>query len=101
MNRMAFKEELTLVDLVDPGDALGEHRFAGAVVPTECCDLPCIEVQVDVGQRLHRPEMLVDAACLEKGVFSHGRLLDHLRHTLTASTAESRPRHPSGGAFLI
>jgi hypothetical protein len=65
LNWAAFPEELTMIDLVNAGDALGEDRLARAVVPHERGDLSSRQIEVDVVQRLDRTKVLLDAAELE------------------------------------
>jgi regulator of protease activity HflC (stomatin/prohibitin superfamily) len=50
------------VGLVNPGHALDEDRLAGSVVAAQRGDLGGGHVQVNVGQRLDRPEALAYAA---------------------------------------
>ena len=57
---------------VDAGDALDQRRLAGAVVADERHDLAVAHLEVDVGERLHRPERLRDAAELEDRRLAHG-----------------------------
>ena len=49
-----------------PADALDQRRLAGAVVADERHHLAVPNLEVDVGQRLHRAERLGDAAKLEE-----------------------------------
>jgi len=56
---MTLPEVLALVGVVDPGDAFGEHRLAGAVVTAERGHLTGRKLEVDVVQRLDGAEMLV------------------------------------------
>ena len=100
MSRVVLPDDLTMVDLIDPGDALGENGFAGAIVPTERGHLAGIKVQVHVGQCLHRAKVLADAAGLEEGLPGR-RVFDHLRHAFTLSREETRRRRVGGGALLI
>ena len=60
------QQDLPAVGGVDAADALDEHRLAGAVVAGQGGDLPGRHDQVDVGQGLHRAEVLVQAAQLEQ-----------------------------------
>jgi hypothetical protein len=62
---VAVEEDLAGVDRVDPRDALDQRRLAGAVVTDERHDLAGADLEVDVIERLHRPEGLRDAAQLE------------------------------------
>ena len=68
---LAVEEDLTRVVAVDPGDALDERRLAGAVVADERHDLTRAHLEVDVGQRLHRPERLREVADLEEWCVAH------------------------------
>ena len=61
VHRVALEEDLPVVDLMDAGDAAGEHRLAGAVVTAEPGDLSGGEVEVHLVERLDRTEVLVDA----------------------------------------
>ena len=61
-NRLSVPEDLPALRSVDPGDALDHHRLAGPVVADERGHLACPYVQVHVDERLHRPEVLRDAA---------------------------------------
>ena len=48
------------VGRVDPGDALDQHRLARAVVAGQRGHLAGRDVEIDVDERLHRAEVLVD-----------------------------------------
>ena len=50
-----------------PRDGLDQRRLARAVVADERDDLACVQLEVDVRERLHRAEALGDAAQLEQG----------------------------------
>src|ERR1700694_4826107 len=82
MNLAALPEELTVVDLVDAADAFGEDRLTGAVIAAQGGDLSSIEVQVHLGQGLHRAKMLVDAPGFEPWL-GRWRVVDHLPHRFT------------------
>jgi hypothetical protein len=60
-----LEEDLAAVRGVDAGHALDQGRFARAVVTDERHDLSLAHLEVDVGERLYRPERLRDAAELE------------------------------------
>src|SRR5215472_1906009 len=83
LDGMTLPVQLPVVGLVDARDALGEDRLAGAVVPAETRHLARRQVQVDGGQRLHRAEVLVQAAHPEQGlgrvVVSHGSMAPRRR----------------------
>jgi hypothetical protein len=51
-----------MIRLVDSGDALDKHRLASAIISAEGGYLARRDVQIDLEQRLHRPEVLVDPA---------------------------------------
>jgi hypothetical protein len=55
-----------MIDLIDPGDAFGEDRFAGPVVSSQRGYLPGVEVQVDLRERLHGTKVLVDPSSFEE-----------------------------------
>jgi len=65
---------------VDAGEDLDERRLAGAVVADERDDLARVHVEVDVGERGDRAEMLRDPLEAEHE-FARGRLslqrIDH------------------------
>ena len=68
-----------MVGLVDAGDAAGEHRLAGAVVAAQRGDLAGGEIEVDLIQRLHRTEVLVQAAHGQEGLAAcHDGRLAHV-----------------------
>ena len=67
VDRSPLEVDLTMVRLVHAGDAAGEHRLPGAVVPAEAGHLARGQVQVHPVERLHRPEVLVDAPQLQQG----------------------------------
>ena len=58
----------------DAGDGLDQRRLAGAVVADEGDDLAGVDVEVDVLERLHRPEALGDPAQLQEGTGAGRRL---------------------------
>jgi hypothetical protein len=60
-HRLALPVDLAAVRRVDAGDALDEHRLAGAVVADEGGHLARPHVEVHVDERLHRAEALGDA----------------------------------------
>ena len=70
---VAFEANLTLVERVDPGDPLDQRGLAGAVVADERHDLTAADLEVDVVQRLHRPEGLRDPGAGEQRFTSHRR----------------------------
>src|SRR5262249_2579653 len=65
--RSPLEVDLTMVRLVHAGDAAGEHRLPGTVVPTQTGHLARRQVQVHPVERLHRPEVLVDAPQPQQG----------------------------------
>ena len=107
---LAVEEDLAAVDRVDAGDALDQRRLAGAVVADERHDLAVAHLEVDVVERLHRAEVLRDAAQLERrgGGGAHARFLPRLRarpaarpHRETASycsTSCTRRRRPGSSS---
>ena len=60
VDRVTLPQELAVVGLVDAGNALGQHRLAGAVVAAQRGDLAGREVEVDVVQGLDGAEVLVE-----------------------------------------
>jgi hypothetical protein len=48
-------------------DAFHQHRFAAPLSPQSAVTLPRGTSRVDAGQRLHRAEVLLDAAELKEG----------------------------------
>jgi hypothetical protein len=77
---VTFPEDLALVRLVYPGDAFGEHGLARPVVPAQGSDLPGGKLEVDVVQRLHRSEMLVQPLQPQQGFACRTLLGDGSRH---------------------
>src|SRR5579871_2243875 len=65
--RPPLEVDLAMVGLVHAGDAAGEHRLPGTVVPTQAGHLARRQVQVHPVERLHRPEVLVDAPQPQQG----------------------------------
>ena len=65
-NRRAVEEDLAAVGRVDPGDTLDQRRLAGAVVADERHHLACPHLEVDIGERMHRAEVLRYPAKLEQ-----------------------------------
>src|SRR5579859_2357796 len=61
-----LEEDLTVVRLVHAGDGAGEHRLPGTVVPAQAGHQARGQVQVHPVERLHRPEVLVDAPQLQQ-----------------------------------
>ena len=68
--RLPFQRISPRVGRVDAGDALDQHRLAGAVVADERGDLPGGDVEVDVRERLHGAEALADARAAESSAAS-------------------------------
>ena len=89
MDRISFPEDLSVVGLVDPGDALCEHGLPGAVVAAQRGHLAIRKVEVDVVERLHGSEVLVELPYLEQHSVCRARLGDGSRHvTAIISTLE-------------
>ena len=65
-DRLAVEEDLAAVGVVDAGDALDQRRLAGAVVADERHHLAGAHLEVDVGERLDRAEVLRHSAKLEE-----------------------------------
>ncbi len=65
-DRLAVEDDLAAVGRVDAGDALDQRRLAGAVVADEGHHLTRPHLEVDVGERMHRAEVLRYAAKLEQ-----------------------------------
>ena len=61
----ALPQERAFVGSVDAADQLDERRLAGAVVADQRDDLAGVDVELDVGQRLDRPEAFADPTQLE------------------------------------
>src|SRR5207244_2342367 len=101
LDRPAFPQELAVVDLVDPGDALRQDRLAGPVVPHQRGRLSGRQVEVDVIEGLDRTEVLLDAPQREEGPRSGGRVFGHLRHAFTLAREERGRRRAGGGAIVI
>ena len=101
LDRPAFPQELAVVDLVDPGDALRQDRLAGPVVPHQRGSLSGRQVEVDVIEGLDRTEVLLDAPQREEGPRSGGRVFGHLRHAFTLAREERGRRRAGGGAIVI
>src|SRR5437879_13786842 len=80
MDWISFPEDLSVVGLVDPGDALCEHGLPGAVVAAQRGHLAIRKVEVDVVERLHGSEMLVELPYLEQRSVSRTQLGDGSRH---------------------
>src|SRR5439155_26418743 len=72
LNGAPVEEDLAAVRAVDAGHALDQGRLARAVVADECHDLSVAHLEVDIGERLHRPERLRDTAELEDRRLAHG-----------------------------
>ena len=66
VHRTTLEEDLPVVGLVHTGDAAGQHRLAGTVVPAQPGDLAGGQIQVHLVQRLDRAEVLVDAPQLQE-----------------------------------
>ena len=66
LDRLALEEDLAAVGGMRAGDALDERRLARAVVADERHHLAAADLEVDVGERLHRPEGLRDVPELEE-----------------------------------
>src|SRR5579859_1200589 len=65
--RFPLEEDLAVVRLVRAGNSAGEHRFPGPVVPAQAGHVTRVQIQVHPVERLHRPEVLVDAPHAEQG----------------------------------
>src|SRR5215470_4210723 len=94
-----LEEDLTMVRLVRAGDTAGEHRLPGTVVPAEAGHLARGQIQVHPVERLHWPEVLVDAPQLQQG-FRHVpgsarafRGLVHLSHVSLPAPSPVRGQH--------
>ena len=68
VGRLPGDEDLAGVALIGAGQDLHQRRLAGRVVADEAEDLAGIEHEVDVAQRLHGAERLLDAAHLDDGL---------------------------------
>ena len=71
---LAVEQVLALVAGLDPGDRLDQRRLAGAVVADERDDLTGVDLEVDVGERLHGAEALRHSLGLEERAH-RGRVL--------------------------
>ncbi len=94
-DRLALEEDLAAVGGVRAGDGLHERGLARAVVADERHHLAAPDLEVDVGERLHRPEGLRDVTKLEKWGFLVGhpeailtRKKNRWRRHLDASTGD-------------
>src|SRR2546430_9254530 len=76
----ALPEDLAVVDRVDAGDALGQHRLTGDVFAAHSGHLPGRNVEVDVVQRLDWAEMLVQPSRLQQRLACRLGLGDGSRH---------------------
>src|SRR5262249_48738868 len=63
---LPFEQDLAAVSGVSPSDAFDERRLAGAIVAYERHHLTGPHLEVDVVERLDRPEGLGDSLQLEK-----------------------------------
>ena len=64
------------------GEDLDQRRFAGAVVADQRHDLAGMHVEIDVGQRRNRAEILGDAAQAEHQFAPSLRFSDGICHAL-------------------
>ena len=80
-----------------------EHRLAGAVVADERGDLARADVEVDVGERLHRAEVLDDALQAEERAASPLSLLviGSASGPPTRAPVRARPRRARPGSDRI
>ena len=104
LNRLALPEELAVVGRVDPGDAFGQHGLPRSVIPDQRGHLPGRQVEVDLGEGLHRAEVLVDPPHLEQGLGGHARVRAYLPHASTLRVDDWRWKGAAaqcGGAFAI
>src|SRR5215472_1480239 len=97
--RSPLEVDLAMVRLVRAGDGAGEHRLPGTVVPAQAGHITREQVQVHPVERLHRPEVLVDAPQLQQG-FRHVpgsarafRGLVHLSHVSLPAPSPVRGQH--------
>jgi hypothetical protein len=88
---LALPEDLTVVRLIDAGDAFGEDRLAGAVVSSKGGHLAGRQVQVDCVQGLHGAEVLLEPSHLQQGLGRRGRVCGHLRHLVNCALTETMP----------
>ncbi len=88
---LALPEDLTVVHLIDAGDAFGEDRLAGAVVSSKGGHLARRKVQIDCVQGLHGAEVLLEASHLEQRLGRGGRVFGHLRHLINCALPETMP----------
>jgi hypothetical protein len=88
---LALPEDLTVVRLIDAGDAFGEDRLAGAVVSRKGGDLARGKVEVDCVQGLHGAEVLLEASHLEQGLGRGGGVFGHLRHLVNCALMKTMP----------
>src|SRR5579862_8007771 len=96
VDRLPIEEDLAMIRLMRAGDRAGKHRLPGPVVPAETGHLAGGQVQVHSVERLHRPEVLVNASQLQQGFPAvHAaalapRGLVHLSHCAYPSVALPR-----------
>src|ERR1051325_8729301 len=96
--RTALPQHLAVVRLIDAGDALRQHRLAGAVVAAQGGDLAGRKVEVDVVQGLDRTEGLVETANLQQHVAGgwSGGGLRHLDRIISTRRPPPRGRGRGG-----
>ena len=66
LDLLALEEHAPFVGQLDAGDRLDQGGLAGAVVADDRHDLTCVQVEVDVLERLNLAEALADALGLQK-----------------------------------
>src|SRR3984957_16417088 len=103
VHRLPVEEDLAMVRLVGAGDGAGEHRFPGPVVTAQAGHLAGGQVQVHPVERLHRPEVLVDAPQPQQGVGPVPAAARACRLLVPGGGAPPQypPRQPRSDDYLI
>src|SRR5262249_15488973 len=62
----ALEAELAAIGEVDARDYFDQRRFAGAIVSDQRHDLAGVDLEIDLGERLHGAEALADTPQLQQ-----------------------------------
>ncbi|MCY1305169.1 hypothetical protein D9M70_549590 [compost metagenome] len=73
-DRCSVNEDLALVRLQHTGNDVHQRGLAGAVFAAERVDFSPLQLEIHLGQRLHRTEMLGDAPDLQNRLCCHAVL---------------------------
>ena len=95
VHRVALAADLAGVGVWMPGDALDQHRLAGAVVAGQRGDLAGGDVEVDVDERVHGAEVLPDALGAGAAGCARRRRPTSLCAAVSVLTIDSSPAHRS------